>query len=110
YEETRIGEYQPDGDAHLRHTPEESTLLLRRILRCKQQCAAPFTADAEPLDQPEQHEEQWCRNSNLGICRQQADTCCRNPHHAEGDDECPLASDPVTDMTEDHAAERPDEK
>src|SRR5699024_4411308 len=74
---------------------------------CAYEGSRQIHAVASPIMQPVKHRY---RSPGRGKLEQQPDTCSRNPPHAQSDDECLLASDPVTDMSEYHSAERTDEE
>ena len=78
------------------------------VLGDDQHRAAPLAADARSPGPARQTSSRiGRRDADRGVRRQQADREGREPIISRRDDEHLLAADPVTEVAEDHAAERP---
>ena len=88
---------------HEDQKPRRSSLA---VLGGHQHRAAPLAADGEALQQPADQQQDRGGDADGGVRRQQADREGAEAHHQQRDDEHLLAADPVTEVAEDHAAER----
>ena len=86
--------------------PEAATSSVA-VLGRHQHRAAPLAADGEALQQPADQQQDRGGDADGGVRRQQADREGGDPHHHQRDDQHLLAPDPVTEVAEDDAAERP---
>jgi hypothetical protein len=76
------------------------------VLGDEQHRTAPLTAQGEPLDHPQQRQQQRRGQADRRVGRQQADRERRAPHHQQADDQQLFAADPVAEVAEDQAAQR----
>ncbi len=72
--------------------------------------AGQLGSRAEPLDQPEQDQQQRRHDAQRGRARQQPHQHGGATHQCHRQDHRRLAADPVADLGDDHAAERADEE
>ena len=68
---------------------------------------APFPADREALDQPQDDQADGRPDADRGIGGKQADEHGGEAHHDEAEHQQFLTADAVAEMAEDNAAERP---
>ncbi len=80
------------------------------VLGREQHRAAPFAAEAEPLAETAQREQQRRGDADRGIGRQHADHDGRQAHRQQRSDERRLAPDAVAEMAEHGRADRPCEE
>jgi len=80
------------------------------MLRDVDRRTAVLATQGQALREPEQHEEDRRDEPDLGMRGEQPDDDRRASHDRDREQERVLASDNVTDPTEDDRAERPDEE
>jgi hypothetical protein len=61
---------------------------------------------AKTLQQPQQHQQDWCPNADAGVARDETDQESRNADQKQSEDEHWLAPDPVAEMTKHQSPER----
>ena len=93
-----------DGHARLRNAAEEPFAFFWRVFIGQQQRAAPFTADAHPLNDTHQDQQRGSPHANHLIRRQQANHDGCTAHQREGQDKGLFTSDAVTDMCKKYPA------
>jgi len=101
---------QPGRNADLWPASVKTTLPSRRVLDGHQHGAAPFTADANALEDAEQQQQDRRPNARAGVGRQQADQECGDTHDQERENEYRFATDTVPIVAEDDAPDRTREK
>src|SRR6266849_2375972 len=80
------------------------------MLRNVRNGAAVLAAEAESLDESKYQQQDACRRTDLRVARHEPDERRRQPHAAQGDEECVLAANEIADTAEHESAKRPDEK
>lgn len=70
----------------------------------------PLAGRPGPLNQAQQHQQQWRRNTDLLIGRQQPDQKGWDCHDYHRDRQRPLAPELIADVTEDQATQRAHQK
>jgi hypothetical protein len=93
--------------AGLGQASPEAAPLLTTVLRDEQNHTAPFAANREALDEPKRDEDDGNRRPDRGVRRKQSDQECRAPHQQEAEHQQVLATEPVTEVAEHDAADRP---
>src|SRR5690606_15771142 len=94
------------SDTGLRQAAEEALLALWRVLDRHQHRPAPLAAYRNALQEAHDDEQQRGPVPDRVIGRHQADQNRRYAHQVQRHDEHGLSSYPVTEVTENHAAER----
>ena len=79
-----------------------------RVLGDVDRRPAPFAAERQALQDPQQHEQHRRDHAGVGVGRQQADPEGGAAHDGDRDEEGALAADQVAHATEDQCAERPE--
>src|SRR5262252_5652356 len=77
------------------------------VLDHHQNGAAPLAANADTLEQPEQRQQYWSRDSYLLIGRKAADQECARSHDHHRERQHRFTTDAVSEMAEDRSADRP---
>ena len=105
-EEGEVGEQQADWEAGLDEAGELAALEPRGVLVRHEDGAAPLRAVRQTLDDADRDEEGGSEGTYLRVCREGANEHRGQTHDDQGDDEDRLATDPVTQVAADDAAER----
>src|SRR6266550_2434089 len=108
--ESTVRQHQPDGDTELRPAGPETALTTMSPLHRHQHRAAPFAADADPLDETQDDEEESAPDANRRIGRDEADEEGGDAHQQQRGDQCRLAADAVAVVAEDRRPDRPGNK
>jgi hypothetical protein len=87
--------------------PHRPTSVLRGVLDAEQRRPAPFAARGEALHQAQQHQRDRGQHADCRVTRQAADREGAAAHQQQGEHQHRLAADPVTEMAEHDAAQRP---
>ena len=103
------GQHGAGRGAHVGEAGGEAPLVLVGVFQRHQRGAAPFAADGEALDQPQQDQQDRGESADGVVGREQADGEAGHAHQGHGQHEHGFAADPVTEVTEDHPAQRPDD-
>ena len=69
--------------------------------------SSPFTADANALREPQDHQRDGCPRPDLRVGREQSDPECRHPHDDERQDEHRPPAHSVAVVADDDAPDRP---
>src|SRR5256886_11780838 len=85
-------------------------LLIRRVLCDVGDRAAVLAAQAQPLDQAQEQEDETRRRADLGVARHDPDERRRQAHAAQRNEEGVLAAHDVADAAEHEGPERPDQE
>ena len=101
---------KPIGAPSCGNMPYQARLPGRRVLDGEQHRAAPFAAQAEPLAEAAQREQQRRGDADRRVRRQQADRHRRHAHRQQRGDERGLAADAVAEVTEERRADRAGEE
>ena len=102
-----VGQQQADRHADLRPAGVEPAALGVAGLQGHQDRTAPLAAEAQPLQEAQQHQQDRRPDPDRRVGRQQADRERGDAHQQQGHDQDVLAADLVAVVAEDHAAERP---
>ena len=106
-QEEAVGGEEADRRAELRHHAEAAAPARRGILDREQRRAAPFAAEAEALAEAQQAEQRRRDPAGHRVGRQEGDRGGRSAHQQQRGDQRRLAPDPIAEMAEERAAERP---
>src|SRR5438874_7558551 len=107
----QIRQEQSGGAAELRPGGEQAAIFVgSRPFHRQQYRSTPFAADADPLDRPDDHQEDSPPNADALIGRHETDGHSRKAGDQQGRDQRCLAPDPVAPMAEYRRADRPTEK
>ncbi|MNV46187.1 hypothetical protein D3C71_1380110 [compost metagenome] len=101
---------QAEGSGGLNEAGMEATLSGRRVLghvRCR---PAVFTAQRQPLQHAQDHQNDRRGDADAGVRGQKADCKRRQAHQHDGHQERVLAPDHVTQAAEHQRAKRPHQK
>ena len=103
----QVRQEQPGGRAELRPGGDEPAVFIAtRPFHRQQDRAAPFAADPNPLDQPQQGQNDRAPNADYLITGNQTDRSGGNAGHQQGHDQGRFAADAVAVMAEDRGADR----
>ena len=97
----------PELDANERQGGEETTTAARGHFGDQRGGAGLLGTGAQALEDAEGHQEDRSQHPGLFKGGQQADGEAGHAHQADGQDQDHLAAEPVADVAEDNAAERP---
>ena len=92
-------------DTHLGPAPEVAPPVLGGVLHGHQGGPAPLAADAETLDDAQQHEQQRGQDAYLLERRHETDQKRRYAHHVQREDEHRLAAELVAEVSEDQTSQ-----
>ena len=101
------GEAETDRQPDLGNAREEAAFFRRRIFERHQHCTAPFSAEADALQDAHQQQQNRSPDADLGVGGKEPDQEGGNAHDHERQHQHAFAPDAVAEMTEQHAAERP---
>ncbi|MNL11620.1 hypothetical protein D3C87_1324600 [compost metagenome] len=91
-------------------TGPEASAIVRAVFGYQQNRAAPFTAEGKPLDQPQQHQQQRRRITDLVEAGQAAHQESGDADHHQAQLQQALAAEFVTVVTEHQATQRAGQK
>ncbi|GHD34959.1 hypothetical protein GCM10007147_40990 [Nocardiopsis kunsanensis] len=80
------------------------------VLDRHQDGAAPLTSHGDALDQAQEYQQQRCEEADLFVGGQQSHGEGGHAHHQQGRDQCGLAAEAVTEVTEEDASQRTGEE
>ena len=98
----------PAGHAELRPGRDQAALAVgARPFHRQQHRAAPFAADADALQRPQDRQEHCAPDADRRVGRHKRDQEGRNAHAQQRRDQRRLAADAIAVMAEDRRADRP---
>ncbi len=106
-EERAARENKSNGRAELREHGVEAAFAGRGVFRGEQGCARPFTTDCKSLTEAQEHQDDRSCNTDCVGAGQQTDEQRRNTHQQQSGDERLLATDAISEVPEQHCADRP---
>ena len=100
----------PAGNAGLWPARPEAAPCGVAMLGSHQHRPAPFSADGEALDQPQDDQRDRSPDTDLCIGREQADEDRRDAHHDQTEHQEALAADAIAEMSKDDPADGPSDE
>ena len=111
HQHRQIGQEEPGRRAELRPGRDEAAMLGgSRPFHGQQYRAAPFAADADPLDQANDRQQDRAPDADARVGRDETDGNRRDAGHQQGRNQGRLAPDPIAPMAEYRRADRPPDK
>ncbi len=101
-----VGQDQSERRAHLRKARREAAALGIGPLAGHEDRPAPFAADGDALQRPENGQNHRAPDADRRIRRDEADQRRRDPHQHHRRDEERFAADAIAEVTEDRGAQR----
>ncbi len=109
-EERQVRQDDRERRADLGEAPVEAPSVLWRVLGDHQQRAAVLPADGDALDAAQHDQQDRREDAGRGVGGEHADQRGRRTHHHHRDDEQLLAPQPVSEVSEQDAADRPEQE
>jgi hypothetical protein len=110
-EDRKVCQEQAAGDAELRPRRHQSALtVVTRPFHRQQHRSAPFTANADALNHPQNRQNDRTPDADRLVCRYECNKEGCNAHAQKRGDERRLAADAVAIMAENGGTNRPSDK
>jgi hypothetical protein len=108
--ERQCRQHQSDRKSDLHEARIKTASIGRRVLKHHQRGAAPFAAEPDTLDDTQHDQQDRRQHPDRRVGRQQPDAKGAQAHDEQCHNQHGFAAEPIAEMTEQCAAERPRQK